>query len=286
MGSGPELVELDRDVKSKKALERVVLEQRAQELRGEARKQARQRAFLREERKQARDEKEAIAKDKEMLTHHKKHDWFPEAYLPGPKEKRLRVNVGGQIFEISKKFLDQDQSSLLYALSSDDCPLYNDNAKMAYVDRDWWTFRYVLTFLRDGVLPASRSAVLQLYQEATFWRLETLQRAIEETHLNLTRTTILIDDDPKSDTFGLLKEETMAKKSKFWLNKPNWWERTEKEVKKEKPKPDWWLDKDEYNKTRYLPLSADPEKVVATKDDMKAKKDLIPAFASTWGYYS
>merc|ERR1712094_83787 len=54
-----------------------------------------------------------------------------------------------------------------------------------YVDRDWWLFRYVLTFLRDGLVPQSRSLALQLYREAAFWRLTTLQTAIEEAHLNL-----------------------------------------------------------------------------------------------------
>ena len=46
-----------------------------------------------------------------------------------------------------------------------------DGGQEVYVDRDWWLFRYVLTFLRDGLVPQSRSLALQLYREAAFWRL-------------------------------------------------------------------------------------------------------------------
>ena len=68
---------LERELSSRLELEHTVLEARAQELRREARKQARQRAFLREERKRARDEKEAIVRDAAKLEHRDKDDWFP-----------------------------------------------------------------------------------------------------------------------------------------------------------------------------------------------------------------
>lgn len=50
-----------------------------------------------------------------------------------------------------------------------------------------------MIFLRDGLVPEDRPTALQLYREAAFWRLETLQRAIEEAHLDLTRTSITVD---------------------------------------------------------------------------------------------
>lgn len=280
-----DVAEAERELRSKLELQHEVLEQRAQELRREARKQARQRAFLREERKKARDEKEAIASDRAALKHRTKTDWFPKEYLPS-NGKRLRINVGGQIFEFHASFVKHDPDSLLAALAADDCPLYDGSHRIPYVDRDWWTFRYVLSFLRDAVLPTSRTLVLQLYREATFWRLSTLRRAIEETHLNLTRTTIQIDADAQSQTYGLLKETTVAKKDKFWLNKPNWWEAQPppKPEKKDKP-PDWWRSLDDWQGKRMGPLSTDPEKVVADKSDVKAKKNVYPMVASTWGYY-
>ena len=88
---------LARDLSSRLEVEHTVLEARAQELRREARKQARQRAFLREERKRARDEKEAIIRDAAKLEHRDKDDWFPRDYLDATPQKRLRLNVGGQI---------------------------------------------------------------------------------------------------------------------------------------------------------------------------------------------
>ena len=287
-----EMSGLERELSCKLELEHTVLETRAQELRREARKQARQRAFLREERKRAREEKEAIEDDEAALKHRSKEDWFPTPYLPRQPERRLRLNVGGQIFEVSKKFLETDPDSLLAALSAEDCPLFTSGdgggggaPRIAYVDRDWWTFRYVLIFLRDGVLPANHSLVLQVYKEAAFWRLKSLQRAIEETHLNLTRTTIGVDNDPHSTTYGDLVEEHAENKTKFWLNRPNWWESQHKEASKKKSsKPDWWKDRDEYKGSRY-PMSMDPEKVTASKDDIKKKTDVYPMLSSTWGYY-
>lgn len=284
---------LEREMSSKLELEHTVLETRAQELRRESKKQARQRAFLREERKRAREAREALDADKAALKHRAKDDWFPKAYLPPEAERRLRLNVGGQIFEVSAKFLESDPESLLAALSDGDCPLFagqgedgGPRPRIAYVDRDWWTFRYVLIFLRDGVLPANPSLVLQLYKEAGFWRLPSLMRAIEETHLNLTRTRIAVDGDPESAAYGDLTEETDDKKSKFWLNRPNWWEsQAKKDDKKKESKPNWWKDSDSYKGTRF-PLSSDPEKVTASKDDVKKKTDVYPMVSSTWGYYS
>ena len=106
---------LERELSSRLELEHTVLEARAQELRREARKQARQRAFLREERKRARDEKEAIIRDAAKLEHRDKDDWFPRDYLDATPQKRLRLNVGGQIFEINVAKLDNDPDSLLAA---------------------------------------------------------------------------------------------------------------------------------------------------------------------------
>jgi hypothetical protein len=45
---------------------------------------------------------------------------------------------------------------------------------------DRWLFRYVMTFMRDGTLPEDRALLSQLYREAVFWNLSSLQRAIEE----------------------------------------------------------------------------------------------------------
>ena len=150
------------DHKCEVELGRTILEARARELRREARKQACQRAFLREERKTATKAEGSIDSDNKALKHRLRESWFPEEHLTHASMPRLRLNVGGEIFELSKKLLVSDPDSLLAALNSIDCPLFTSNgfdrAKIAYIDRDWWIFRYVLIFLRDGIfLEESRS---------------------------------------------------------------------------------------------------------------------------------
>ncbi len=49
-----------------------------------------------------------------------------------------------------------------------------------FLDRDWWLFRHVLAFLREGVLPDAVDLLQQLYAESAFYRLTTLRNAIED----------------------------------------------------------------------------------------------------------
>jgi hypothetical protein len=236
--------QVERETACRVSLEKAVIEQRAVKLQREALRLARQRAFLREERKRAREEETAISEDKDSLEHVKKADWWPVNYLvgAGQPDERLRLRVGGQVFEVAKKFLQQDPGSLLNALCSEDCPLFEyqgevDREQTVVVDRDWWLFRFVTIFLRDGLVPEDRCTALQLYREAAFWRLESLQRAIEETHLNLTRTDLNWKD-------GALKGDTMDDDDMFWKNKKNWWKsQAKKSSKDDEPlKPEWWMD--------------------------------------------
>lgn len=291
------LCELEREASCRVGLEKTVIDQRSAKLQREAMRLARQRAFLREERKRAREEEQAILAEKENLEHVNKSDWWPERYLIGagnPRE-RLRLRVGGQIFEIAKKVLQQDEGSLLYALCSDDCPIFQhqgeeDSEDVVVIDRDWWLFRFVTIFLRDGLVPEDRCTALQLYREAAFYRLESLQRAIEETHLNLTRT------DLKWGSDGALENTTMDDDAMFWKNKKNWWasQAEETEETASAPTPGWWMDYGEvktgsgfnslatkYNGQAYGPLSSDPKKVTTEEEE----EDIAPMFASTWGYY-
>lgn len=57
------------------------------------------------------------------------------------------------------------------------------------VARRWcscrWLFRYVLAFLRDGILPQELKLLRELYLESEFWKLESLRRAIEMRNMEL-----------------------------------------------------------------------------------------------------
>lgn len=48
-----------------------------------------------------------------------------------------------------------------------------------------WLFRYVLRFLRDGLLPQEPKMLRELYLESEFWKLESLRRAIEMKNKDL-----------------------------------------------------------------------------------------------------
>ncbi|CAN0197901.1 unnamed protein product, partial [Hapterophycus canaliculatus] len=88
------------------SLEGTVVVQRARELQGEARKAssichrrhlARQRAFLREERRRARMEEELLRMEIADFRAMKHQDWIPADCLRHHPEKRVRLNVGGQV---------------------------------------------------------------------------------------------------------------------------------------------------------------------------------------------
>ena len=57
---------------------------------------------------------------------------------------------------------------------------YTEEDGVFYIERDWWLFRYILAFLRDGTLPGETSLLIALYREANFYSCLQLQYAIEE----------------------------------------------------------------------------------------------------------
>lgn len=42
-----------------------------------------------------------------------------------------------------------------------------------------WIFRHILAFLHDGVLPSDLAVLQEMYTEASYYRLNSLRRAIE-----------------------------------------------------------------------------------------------------------
>lgn len=151
-----------------------------------------QRTFLREERRRLRIGAERIAEREGALRIIRRNDWIPAGIRgeePAPSapatassshSRNIRINIGGLMFEAPQHILRRDPKSLLAQLCNPDPPVFEDPDGFFYFDRDWWLFRYVLVFLRDGQLPADRNLLAQLYREAAFWHLEELQHAIEE----------------------------------------------------------------------------------------------------------
>ena len=125
-------------------------------------------------------------------------------FIPG--ETEVIFNVGGQIFETTANVLTKDPYSVLaaYCRVSENAVSENVNAGEStsaalltkttlfeaepssgifFIDRDWWLFRHILTYLRSNVLPNEYETLKELYVEAAFYRLESLQTAIENLPL-------------------------------------------------------------------------------------------------------
>jgi len=90
------------------------------------------------------------------------------------------LNVGGQIFETTAGILTRDPYSILAACCRKAGSPIPQNADGTFrFDRDWWLFRHILSYLRSNILPNELETLKELYTEASYYRLEALQRAIE-----------------------------------------------------------------------------------------------------------
>ena len=98
-----------------------------------------------------------------------------------PAETTISLNVGGQLFETNVDILIRDPYSIL-AQCCRVKPLFktHPDGKTFYFDRDWWIFRHILSYLRSNILPNELETLKEMYKEASFYRLESLQRSIEE----------------------------------------------------------------------------------------------------------
>jgi hypothetical protein len=94
-------------------------------------------------------------------------------------EISIGLNIGGQLFEADVATLTRDPYSVLAACCREK-PVISPNADgIFFFDRDWWLFRHILAFLRSSALPNELETLKELYVEASFYRMESLQRAIE-----------------------------------------------------------------------------------------------------------
>lgn len=129
-----------------------------------------------------------------------------------------------------------------------------------------WVFRFVLKFLRDGVLPEDRRLLAQMYREAAYWRCSSLMRAIEQVHLQLFRHDGVAAAAPGEGKQSAPKNS----KESWWRDMPNWWQdqsksctlssderqayelfKKEEEKRKEHCAPDDWWVSDEYNGRKF-----------------------------------
>jgi hypothetical protein len=103
-----------------------------------------------------------------------------------PSETQIMLNVGGQVFQTTAGVLTKDKFSILASLCTENPPLEQDDDGCFFVERDWWVFRYILQFLRNDTLPRDSGLLEEMYTEASFYRLNSLRRAIEVRASTLT----------------------------------------------------------------------------------------------------
>jgi len=92
----------------------------------------------------------------------------------------MKFNIGGQFFEIQVGVLTRDPFSILAALCRKSPPVCEDSNGIFFFDRDWWIFRHILNFLESNQLPRELETLRELYAEASFYRIESLQKSIED----------------------------------------------------------------------------------------------------------
>ena len=103
----------------------------------------------------------------------------PELSFVDPSTEMV-LNVGGQIFETSAGILTKEPFSTLAAFCRKEPVIPAEPTSGVYfIERDWWLFRHILTYLRSNILPNEFETLKELYVEAGFYRLEGLQKAIE-----------------------------------------------------------------------------------------------------------
>jgi hypothetical protein len=126
---------------------------------------------------------QALEEEKKWLEDAKVSRWFQDASESGPvgesrssPHRRIRLNIGGQLFETTARVLASDPDSALAKLAGSPPPA--DGAW--FFDRDWWTFRFVLQYLREGEasLPRSKPLLKALYAESRFFGLRSLREAV------------------------------------------------------------------------------------------------------------
>ncbi|CAO3595124.1 unnamed protein product [Absidia cylindrospora] len=104
------------------------------------------------------------------------------------QEEKIKLNVGGQLFETSLSTLQRDPDSILAAMfTCHSCIAPDENDGSYFIDRDSTYFRLVLNYLRDLKVPScirdDPKIMDELMQEARHYNITGLMKlaATEDT---------------------------------------------------------------------------------------------------------
>jgi len=239
--------------------------------------------------------------------------WHSPTSFVSPTAKRIQVRVGGQNFTVSASTLSRDPDSLLAKMKDDPLPSHmkpyfdEDSGYFVFDDRDWFLFRYILSFLRDRILPTDEELALRLYHEAHHWGLKSLEQALQSRSLGSLGYREVLSKMKKPQLKKLLVQLKKARENsrplddityldaaklaegivapEWWMQAPDWWDKNELEkaaAKKEKEKEDDRLEDIENEKKKKAKEKEEAEvmfwfdsaKVVKKVDYSKAGKDI------------
>lgn len=99
---------------------------------------------------------------------------FKQTFTEMMDETIVRLNVGGTIFQTSRNTLLFDSNSRFYEMFNDDQTF--EKHEEVFIDRDGTHFRYILNYLRTGLvtLPRDANALQELLIEAQYYDLKEI----------------------------------------------------------------------------------------------------------------
>eukprot|EP01120_Amphizonella_sp_Union-15-10_P001698 TRINITY_DN11847_c0_g1_i1.p1 TRINITY_DN11847_c0_g1~~TRINITY_DN11847_c0_g1_i1.p1 ORF type:complete len:258 (-),score=49.30 TRINITY_DN11847_c0_g1_i1:124-897(-) len=109
------------------------------------------------------------------------------SYAQENQQARLKLNVGGKIFETTVATLNKYPESLLANMFVGDYKVQPDTDGVYFIDRDGSLFGYVVNFLRDETiaLPSNQHDLEQLEREARYYGLTQLENLIVQQKKDL-----------------------------------------------------------------------------------------------------
>jgi len=114
----------------------------------------RHKVLLKQEWDDLEEERDRLEKETERFEKIVTQEWFPVSITaPHLADRVVKLNIGGQIFEITAALLLKDRFSLLAAacLPEEESILRPEADGFYFFDRDWFLFKYILTYLQNGV---------------------------------------------------------------------------------------------------------------------------------------
>ncbi|XP_061193048.1 BTB/POZ domain-containing protein KCTD4-like [Saccostrea echinata] len=99
-----------------------------------------------------------------------------------PRDKILKLNVGGVFYTTAKSTLTSVYGSYLWRVATGDATVMRDEKGSLFIDRDGYVFRYVLNFLRSDrlIVPQGYKELHMLREEAEFFGLEDLCSQVDK----------------------------------------------------------------------------------------------------------